>query len=111
MKCKYPVWANLNKAGKMLFGDVFPEGQIPINIETGISFESELEGVKTQKIHLVNVKLLRRIDEEAYQRLLDKLSKKFEASKEEMNREFMLNDLPLRAILVSSIGFDPRFII
>ena len=111
MKHKYAVWANLNEAGRKLFGDVFPDGQIPIMVETSLAFESELEGVKTQKIHLVNVKLLRRTDEEAYQRLLNKLSEKFKASKEDMNREFTINGLPLRANLVSSIGFDPRFLI
>jgi len=111
MKCKYAVWANLNKAGRKLFGDVFPDSQIPIMLETWLAFEAELEGVKTQQIHLVNVKLLRRTDEEAYQRLLNKLSEKFKASKEDMNREFTINGLPLRANLVSSIGFDPRFII
>ena len=111
MKCKYPIWANLNEAGRKLFGNVFPDSQIPIIIETSLAFEAELEGVKTQKIHLVNVKLLKRKDEEAYQKLLILLSKKFKASKEEMNKEFMTHGLPLRASLVSSIGFDLRFII
>ena len=111
MKHKYAVWANLNKAGKKLFGDVFPSGQVPIMVETSLAFESELEGLKAQKIHLVNIKLLRRTDEEAYRKLLNKLSEKFKASKEEMDREFTINGLPLRANLVSSIGFDPRFII
>jgi len=109
MKCKYPVWANLNENGRKLFGDVFPDSQIPILVETTLSFESELEGVKKQNIHLVNLILLRNTDEEAYQKLLALLSEKFKASKEEMDKEFMTHGLPLRSMLVSSIGFDPRF--
>lgn len=111
MKCKYPVWVNLNKAGKKLFGDVFPDGQIPILIETALSFEAELEGVKKQNIHLVNLKLLKNTDEKTYQKLLNKLSLKFNTPNDELNKELMIQGLPLRAVLVSSIGFDPRFII
>ena len=72
MKHKYPMAACLNKKGMELLGDIFPDGLIPIL--TPLSGETELDGLGQTKIHLVNVPLLRRVDEEAYQKTLKKLS-------------------------------------
>lgn len=108
-KLKYPMSACLNKQGKAEFGDCFPDGLIPVL--TPLSGETELEGVGEKSIYLVNVSLLKRIDNEGYQKLLEKLSKKFNAPKEAVDKEFTENGLPLRAELVSGVEIDMRFVI
>ncbi len=109
MKLKYPMSAILNDEGMNLFGDVFPDKKIPVLHP--LSGETELEGVGEKQIYLVNITLLRRIDEETYQKLLKKLSEKFNAPIEAMDKEFNKHGLPLRAKLVSSVEIDMRFIL
>ncbi len=109
MKLKYPMSAILNDEGMNLFGDIFPDKKIPVLHP--LSGETELEGVGEKQIYLVNITLLRRIDEETYQKLLKKLSEKFNAPIEAMDEEFSQHGLPLRAELISSVEIDMRFII
>lgn len=108
-KCKYPIAACLNVEGMKLFGDVFPDGLIPIF--NPISGETEIEGIGRKQVHIVNIPLLRSVDEQAYQKMLDKLSKKFNVPREDMDKEFMTRGLPLRHELVSSVEIDVRFVI
>ena len=108
-KCKYPISACLNKEGMILFGEIFPDGLIPIL--NPLSRETELGEIGPQQIHLVNVPLLRRVDEDAYQKTLKLLSEKFNASTEDMDKEFNEVGLPLRHSLVSSVEIDVRFVI
>ena len=108
-KLKYPMSAQLNKKGMEEFGDIFPDGLIPVL--TPLSGETELEGIGNKQIHLVNIPLLRRVDEEAYQKTLKKLSEKFNTPLDAVDKEFMEHGLPLRAELVSCVEIDMRFII
>ena len=108
-KLKYPMSAILNDEGMKLFGDIFPDKKIPVL--TPLSGETKLEGVGKKQIHLVNIALLRRVDEPTYQKLIKKLSEKFNAPMEAMDEEFNKHGLPLRAELVSSVEIDMRFII
>jgi hypothetical protein len=107
-KLKYPMSAILNKEGMNLFGDIFPDKRIPIL--SPLSNNTELNGVGEKQIFLVNIKLLRSVDEDAYQKLIKKLSNKFNAPIEEMDKEFNQHGLPLRAELTSSVEIDVRFI-
>lgn len=109
MKLKYPMSAILNDEGMKLFGEIFPDKRIPVLHP--LSDEAELEGVGEKQIYLVNIALLRRVDETTYQKLIRKLSEKFKAPIEAMDAEFNEHGLPLRAELVSSVEIDHRFII
>ena len=108
-KLKYPMSAILNEEGMKLFGDIFPDKKIPVLHP--LRGETELEGVGEKQIYLVNVALLRRVDESAYQKLIKKVSEKFNAPIEVMGEEFNKRGLPLRAELVLSVEIDMRFII
>lgn len=101
--------AILNDEGMKLFGDIFPDKKIPVLHP--LSGETELEGVGENQIYFVNILLLRRVDETAYQKLIRKLSEKFNAPIEALKDEFNEHGLPLRAELVSSVEIDMRFII
>jgi hypothetical protein len=108
-KCKYPISACLNQEGMKLLGEIFPDGLIPIL--NPLSAETELGEIGLQQVHLVNVPLLRRVDEAAYQKTLKLLSEKFNANVEDMDKEFTEVGLPLRHSLVSSVEIDARFVI
>ncbi|MHC4573368.1 MAG: hypothetical protein ACYS76_04440, partial [Planctomycetota bacterium] len=107
-KLKYPMSAILNNEGMELFGDVFPDKRIPVL--NPLSHETKLEGVGEKKVYLVNLSLLKRVDEATYKKLLNKLSEKFNAPIEAMG-EIYKHGLPLRAELVASVEIDPRFVI
>lgn len=108
-KCKYPMAARLNNKGIKQFGDIFPDGLVPVLAP--LSGETELEGIGLKKIYLVNISLLRQVDEPAYQKTLKKLSEKFNVSIEEMDHHLNEVGLPLRQDLVSSVKIDMRFIL
>ena len=108
-KLKYPMSAILNDKGMELFSDIFPDKKIPVLHP--LRGETELEGVGEKEIYLVNIALLRRNNEETYQKLLKKLSDKFNAPIEAMDEEFNKHGLPLRAELISSVEIDMRFVI
>jgi hypothetical protein len=101
--------ACLNKKGMALFGDIFPDGLIPVY--TPLSGETELEGIGETQIYLINIPLLKKVDLEAYHKTLDRLSQKFNAPKDLMDKEFTENGLPLRSELVSCVKIDMRFVI
>ena len=108
-KLKYPMSAILNDEGMKLFGDIFPDKKIPVLHP--LSGETKLEGVGKKQIYFVNILLLRRVDETAYQKLIRKLSEKFNAPIETLKDEFNEHGLPLRGELISSVEIDMRFII
>jgi hypothetical protein len=105
MKNKYPFGACLNEKGLEEFGDIFEDGLIPVLYP--ISRESQL-GEEIKNIYLVNLNLL---EKELYEKLIKRLSKKFGAPVDEMDRYFREVGLPLRAELVSCVEIDVRFLI
>ena len=108
-KCKYPMGACLNKQGMKEFGDVHPDGLIPVL--NGISQIIDLGDVGEKACYLTNIPLLKKVDPEAYERLIIKLSAKFKISCKRLEKYINEIGLPLRAELVSSVEIDMRFVI
>lgn len=106
-KCKYPVWANLNDKGLEAWGDVFPDGMIPIRVP--VYQISELEGMEgVIEIHAVNLGLL---DKDTKTKLYRKLADKFKVPIKIIQTNLEQSGLPLRRVHCRSVGIDPRFVI
>jgi hypothetical protein len=87
----YPTWAYLNSEGKQVWGDIFPDGKVPI--QSIISLPASLEGIDAvQRIYLVDWKELTSQQKEA---VLEKLSKKSGASKNIILKDILKVGLPL----------------
>ena len=108
-KLKYPMAAQLNKKGMEEFGDIFPDGLIPIL--SPLSFNAKLGDIGETKIYLVNIPLLYEKDKEGYHKSIRKMSKKFNVPGPAVDIAFRTKGLPLRAELVSCVEIDMRFII
>jgi hypothetical protein len=97
---KFPTWAYLNTEGKQVWGNVFPDGKVPI--QSIISVPATLEGIDAvQKIYLVDWKQLTAQQQEA---VLDKLRKKSGASKPEILTDILKVGLPLRERYTEGCG-------
>jgi hypothetical protein len=90
----------LNAEGKAFFGDIFPDGEVPI--QSIMPQHAKLEGVEgIDKVFLVDWKELSTQQQDA---ILDKLSKNFGASKEAILKEILKAGLPLREKLTEGGG-------
>lgn len=97
---KYRAWAYLNAEGKAFFGDIFPDGEVPI--QSIMPQHAKLEGIDgTDKVFLVDWKELTAQQQDA---ILKKISKKFGASKEAILRDILKVSLPLREKLTEGGG-------
>lgn len=97
---KYPTWVYLNSEGKTVWGDVFPDGEIPI--QSIIAQPATLEGIeKTERVFLVNWKELSTKQQEA---ILEKLSKLTGASKDVILKDVLKVGLPLRERFAEGCG-------
>ena len=114
---KHPCWANLNAEGLALFGDIFPNGMVPVQgLQTGIT---KLGVIGENEIRFVALDVL---DPDTRERLLEKVARHFlpEASAKweswvltnwinQAKREIEHNGLPLRESLVGSwVLKDPQ---
>jgi hypothetical protein len=82
----------LNSEGKTVWGDVFTDGEIPI--QSIIAQPATLEGIeKTERVFLVDWKELSTKQQEA---ILEKLSKLTGASKDVILKDVLKVGLPLR---------------
>lgn len=98
---RFHHWAYLNEEGKELFGQVFPDGEVPVisMIASGATI-----GGKPQAIFKVDVKQL---SEEQLDTLLEVLSRKFGAPKKLIRKQFEKDGfIPLRASLTNGSGTD-----
>ncbi len=96
----YQTWAYLNSEGRQVWGDVFPDGKVPI--QSIISLPASLEGIDAvQSIYLVDWKELTSQQQEA---VLDKLSKKSGASKTQLLKDILKVGLPLRERYTEGCG-------
>ena len=98
----YKDWCHLNEEGKKLFGEIFPDGIVPILSMLPIIFEHpELD--EPNKAYLLKGKEL---TEEQTKTLVDKLSEKFndEDKKEKIETEILQNRIPIRIKLTSGAG-------
>jgi len=90
----------LNVEGKAFFGDIFPDGEVPI--QSIMPQHAKLDGVdEIDKVFLVDWKELSVQQQDA---LLGKISKKFGASKEAILRDILKVGLPLREKLTEGGG-------
>jgi hypothetical protein len=97
---KYHTWAYLNAEGKAFFGDIFPNGEVPIH--SIIPQCAKLDGIdEIDKVFLVDWKELSAGQQDA---VLEKISKKFGASKETILKDILKLGLPLREKLTEGGG-------
>ena len=97
---KYPTWAYLNAEGKAVWGDAFPEGEVPV--QSIIAKSATLEGIdKAERVFLVDWKELTALQQDA---ILEKLSKRSGAGKELILKDVLKVGLPLREKYTSGCG-------
>ena len=97
---KYKTWTSLNAEGKAVWGDVFPDGEVPV--QSIISQSATLEGIdQTERVFLVDWKELTAQQQDA---VLEKLSKRSGASKEVILKDVLKSGLPLREKYTDSCG-------
>ena len=97
---KYRTWAYLNSEGKTVWGNVFPEGEVPI--QSIIAQPATLEGIDgTERVFLVDWKELNVQQQDA---ILEKLSKRSGASKEVILKDVLKVGLPLREKYTEGCG-------
>jgi hypothetical protein len=97
---KYRTWACLNAEGKVVWGDVFPDGEVPI--QNIMPQHARLEGVDgIDKVFLVDWKELSAEQQNA---ILEKISSKNGASKEAILKDILKVGLPLREGLTEGGG-------
>jgi hypothetical protein len=90
----------LNAEGKAVWGDVFPEGEVPV--QSIIAQHATLEGIdKTERIFLVDWKELTAQQQDT---VLEKLSKRSGASKNIILKDALKIGLPLREKYTDSCG-------
>jgi acyl-CoA reductase-like NAD-dependent aldehyde dehydrogenase len=89
---KYRTWARLNIEGKRVWGDVFPDGIVPV--QSIATQKASLEGIKdAESVFTVNWKAL---TTEQQQAILEKLSEQTSATKDEILKDILKVGLPLR---------------
>lgn len=100
-------WVSLNKEGKRLWGDVFPDGRVPV---CAIDFQkAELEGAGTEEVIMVNWTALTGQRQEA---ILVKIGKRSGARREWIIADIRKKGLPLRKRYTDGcVAMDPRFFI
>ena len=97
---KYRTWAYLNAEGKAVWGDVFPDGEVPI--QSIIAQPASLEGIcKTERVFLVDWKELTPHQQDA---ILEKLCERSGAAKDVILKDILKIGLPLREKYTDGCG-------
>lgn len=97
---KYRTWAFLNAEGKKVWGDVFPEGEVPI--QSIIAQTATLEGIdRVERVFLVDWKEL---TAEQQKGILERISRLSGASKDVILKEILKVGLPLRENYTEGCG-------
>ena len=97
---KYRTWAYLNTEGKVVWGDVFPEGEAPI--QSIIAQPASLENINsTARVFLVDWKELTIQQQNA---ILEKISTRSGATKDVILKEVLKIGLPLREKYAEGCG-------
>ncbi len=93
------MWVCLNDDGKKVWGDVFPDGKVPV---CDMTFESaDLEGyIIPTEIVLVNWVLLSKSQQKA---VLSKISVKCGVSENDIQQQILAIGLPLRKSLTTGV--------
>lgn len=97
-KRRFSHWAYLNEEGMRLWGDVFPDGRVPL-----VSMIPQVASLRDTPSRAYMV-YIPELQEEQFEAILSKLQAKFNAPKEVIRKALLESGLPLRASLVSSSG-------
>jgi hypothetical protein len=96
----YRTWAQLNLEGRRAWGDVFPDGKVPIL--SIAAQQAKLEGIKDpESVFAVD---WNELSEWQQQAVLEKLSSQSGASKQAILKEIQKVGLPLRRKYIQSAG-------
>ena len=97
---KYPTWARLNPEGKRIWGNIFPDGLVPVqNIATQ---HTRLEGIKDiESVFTIDWIELTKAQQ---QDILENLSERTGTTKEAIVKEILKAGLPLRRRYTVSCG-------
>jgi hypothetical protein len=97
---KYRTWAYLNGEGKQTWGDIFSDGEVPI--QSIIAQPASLEGIdRAERVFLVDWKELTKQQQDA---ILDKISKRSGAGKDAILKDVLRIGLPLREKYTEGCG-------
>jgi hypothetical protein len=86
-------WATLNEEGKKLYGEIWPNGEVPIVSIVGIQMQTG-PNEPVEDAYLIRKE---EMSPEQIEKLLAMLSEKFKTPKEDINKEWETNGLPIRA--------------
>ena len=102
MSQNYKDWANLNEEGLEKFGDIFPNGVVPIISMISITFEHPDLSTPERAYLLKGSDLT----EDQLIKLTNKLAQKFndEDKKDEIRKTILSNDIPIREKLTNGAG-------
>ncbi len=99
--------AHLNNEGKQKWGEVFPNGIIPVL--TPFAKEAEIEETNQQfDVYMINWDMLTPVQRAC---IIQKLSKLFNTPEQEIEREILERGLPLQSKYVSSVSIPMRFLL
>ena len=85
-------WAYLNAEGKKHWGDIFPDGKVPIH--SIVTIPAKLKGIRpTQTVYMVD---WQKLTTEKQLAILEKLSKLSGSPTEEIVKDILEVGLPLR---------------
>ena len=100
------MWVSLNDEGKRVWGDVFPDGKVPISTFFG---KAELEGSGSESVALIHWKGLSHAQQAA---ILTKLSERNEVPKDVILKDILKVGLPLReSYTTGTVAAELRFFI
>lgn len=94
---EFRMWATLNDEGKKVWGDVFPDGKVPV---MSMSFHEAKVGPNTKRVVLVSWNVLSKLQKYA---VLTKISEKSGVSEEVILKDIEKIGLPLRESLTTGI--------
>ncbi len=93
-------WVHLNDKGKELYGEIFPDGIVPVR--SFIPQQARLGAERqVKRIFLVNVD---EITEDQFNAIVDSVVKRMRVPRSAVERDFKANGIPLRAELTSGSG-------
>lgn len=100
------MWVSLNDEGKRVWGDVFPDGKVPV---ASMTFQEAKLGPKTERVILVAWTTL---SEEQKAAVLAKISERCGAPKEAILKDILKVGLPLReSYTTGTVAAELRFFI
>jgi len=107
-KRRFRHWTYLNEEGKKLYGEIFPDGQIPV-----LSMIPQMaklgESDTPERVYIVYVPEL---SEDQFKAVVDLIVEKFKAARCAVEAEFRKNGIPLRESLTSGAGTNhPGFFV